>query len=100
MRKGDSVIPKMPFQHPFPSRHRGLTGFRNQRMGNDTMNKSKLILSVMAQGLPFSRSGRPYPEVLVPVLAQFHVGVAAQRLQEATGHSAEMWTRTPPLREQ
>ena len=53
--------------------------------------------TVLARGSPFSRPGFPHPEVLVPVLAQLDVGVAAQRLQEATRHSAERWQRTPPL---
>lgn len=36
--------------------------------------------------------------VLVP--AQFHIGVAVQHLQKATGQKAERWTRMPPLRAQ
>lgn len=92
----------MPFQHPFASRHRGLTSRfekpENGRRHNETRADSHL--SVPTQDLPFSRPGLPHPEVLVPVLAQLHVGVAAQRLQEAAGHSAERWFGAPPLREQ
>jgi hypothetical protein len=54
----------------------------------------KPFLSILARACPLSQPGLPHPEVLVAVLAQLHVGVTAERLQEATRHSAEKWTRT------
>lgn len=75
-------------------------GFGKPESGRRQRHRRKPTRRVLAQGPPSSRSGPPYPEVLVPVLAQLHIGVAAQRLQEAAGHSAQRSTRTPPRREE
>lgn len=96
--RGDLIISERPFGIHSPTGTQASLRIsipENGRRHNG--DKSKPSLSVLARG-SFSRPGFPHPEVLVPVLAQLDVGVAAQRLQEATRHSAERWQRTPPLK--